>query len=105
MTLVSVLQSPALLLTVALSGGLIYGAVEWGDDTPVPGLGQRLSLEQRASAAALGSAILVQWLGSTAQLARVAFLCAGLTLSHAAFRARSLAARWSFFRDSVEKEE
>ena len=28
----------------------------------------------------------------------------GLVLTHAAFRARSLAARWSFFKDSVEKE-
>ena len=54
-------------------------------------------------AAAMASAVVVHMSGSVSRIARVALLCAGLCLGHAAFRARTVAARWSFFKDQAEK--
>ena len=102
--IVSVLMQPALLIVTAIVAAVLFAAVEWGD-RPVPLLEQPLQIEQRLTAAALTSAALVQFSGSAGQLARVATLCGGLTLGHATFRARTLAARWSFFKDQVAKEE
>ena len=100
-----VLLHPALLIISGLVAGLVYGAVSWGDARPVPGLGQPLQLQQRLVAAALASAFMVNQSGSLQHLARVMLVCAGLILGHATFRARSLAARWSFFKEQVEKAD
>ena len=99
----SVLNQPSLLIMTALVGAVLYGAVEWGDRRPVPFLNQPLALEQRLTAAGLASAAIVHMSGMFGGFCRVALLCGGLTLTHATFRARSLAARWSRFKDQVEK--
>ena len=104
-TLLSVLQQPSLLIVTGICSAVFYGAVEWGDHRPIPGLDQALSLEQRVATAMLASAAVVNYSGSSGKVARVALLCGGLTLGHAAFRARTLAARWSFFKDQVEKQD
>ena len=104
-TLVGVLLQPSLLVIACIVGGIFYGAIEWGDRRPVPGLNQPLALDQRLSAAALASAGVVHSSGCFGQACRIAVVCGGIVLGHAAFRARSLAARWSFFKDSVERTD
>ena len=91
-------------MVAGLVAATFYGAIEWGDDV-VPVLNQRLALEQRATAAALMSCVLVNYSGSAPKVFRIVILCAGLVLSHAAFRARSLQARWAFFKNEVEKTD
>ena len=102
--LLSILLRPVLLISTAVSAGIVYGAVEWGD-APVPGLNAPLTFEQRAAAGALAAMAFVNWFGSAGEVARVVLLCTGMTLGHATFRARSIAARWTFFKDSVGKED
>jgi len=98
-----VLLQPTLLIIFCLVCAMLFGAVEWGDTRPVPGLNQPLALDQRVAAAALASAAVVHMSGSVDRVARVALLCGGLTLGHATFRARSLAARWHHFKEQAEK--
>ena len=100
--LFNVLSQPSLLIVAGLCGGLFAVAVEWGDANPVPGLNQPLALEQRMAGAAFASAAIVHTSGTLGHVSRVVLLCAGLTLGHAAFRARSLAARWSFFKEELK---
>ena len=92
-----------LLIIAGLVGATVYGAVEWGDQRPVPVLEQPLRFEQRLTAALLASAAMVQLSGTSGQVARVSLLCAGLTLTHATFRARSMAARWAKFKEDATK--
>lgn len=96
-------MQPALLIVGGLVGATVFGAVEWGDQRPVPLLEQPLAFEQRLTAALLASASVVHLSGTAGQLARVGLLCGGLTLGHAAFRARSLGARWAKFKDDATK--
>lgn len=102
--LVHLLAQPGLLVLAAAGAGLHVGAHAWGD-TPVPGLERPLPLGQRLAAASLASSLLVSWSGSSRPVLRVVLTAGGLVLAHASFRARSLAARWSFFKESVEKED
>lgn len=104
-TVISVLVRPSLLLVTGLIGGLFALALGWGDRQPVPLLNQTLNLDQRVAAAALVAAAMVNISGQVREICRIAMLCAGVTLSHATFRARSLAARWAFFRDAAEKQD
>ena len=103
--LVCVLLQPMMLIIAALVGAAFYGAVEWGDTRPIPVLEQPLQLSQRVTAAALAAAAVVHMSGTSGQVARVMLLCGGVTLGHAAFRARTLAARWAHFKDRVEKAD
>ena len=103
-TVLGVLAQPSLLVVAGLVAATFYGAIEWGDEV-VPVLNQRLALEQRATAAALMSCVLVNYSGFAPKVFRIVILCAGLVLSHAAFRARSLQARWAFFKNEVEKTD
>ena len=82
----------------------MWGAAEWGDTRPVPVLNQPLEFQQRLCAAGLASALLVQMSGSTALISRVLLVCGGVTLGHATFRARSLAARWSRFKSDAKAQ-
>ena len=84
---------------------LAPGAAAWGDARPVPFLDQPLAVEQRLAAAALASSVVINSSRSGVALTRLFVLCAGITLGHASFRTRSLASRWSFFKDSVEKTD
>ena len=98
---VGILLQPTLLVVAGLVGAAVYGAAEWGDE-PVPGLNQRLTFEQRMCGAAFASAALVNYSGALDKVARIFILCAGLVLGHGAMRARSIAARWTFFKETVE---
>ena len=98
---VGILVQPTLLVVAGLVGAAFYGAAEWGD-APVPGLEQRFDFQQRMCAAGLASAALVNYSGVLDKVARIGLVCAALVLGHAAFRARSIAARWSFFKETVE---
>lgn len=102
LTLLAVLIRPALLLIAGLSASLLAGAIAWSDTQPVPILNQPLGIEQRVAATALANAVLINVSGHTADVARILFVCAGVVLAHAAFRARSLASRWSFFKESID---
>ena len=98
---VGILVQPTLLVVAGLVGAAFYGAAEWGD-APVSGLEQRFDFQQRMCAAGLASAALVNYSGVLDKVARIGLVCAALVLGHAAFRARSIAARWSFFKETVE---
>ena len=98
---VSLLMQPALLVLAGVCVGLHAAAAEW--EAPVPLLNAPLTLEQRLVAATFASSLLMHWSGHAYYLLRVLLLCGGLTLGHATFRARNLSARWSWFRDQVEK--
>ena len=100
-TLVGMLLQPSLLLTTAAVGALMGGAIGWNE----PIMGQRLALDQRLAAAGLVSSVVVHSSGSGHRMARIALVCGGGCFGHAAFRARSIAARWSYFKDGVEKED
>lgn len=102
--LVGVLLQPALIVVAGLIGGIFFGAIEFGDTRLVPGINQRLTFEQRVCAAGMAASAVINYSGALQKFARIAVVGGGLVLTHAAFRARSLAARWSFFKDSVEKE-
>ena len=103
--LVCVLMQPMVLIIACLVGAAFYGAVEWGDTRPIPVLEQPLVFEQRVTAAALASAAIIHMSGTFGHVARVTLLCGGLTLAHATFRARTLAARWAHFKERAEKSE
>jgi len=100
--LVGVLLQPALLAVTSLSAAVVGGAIAWGDTQRVPILNQPLTIEQRTTLGVMAAAVLVNMSGRTGDAARVAIVCAGLVLAHATFRARNLAARWSFFKESIE---
>ena len=97
-----VLLGRALLAVAGLSAALVGGSVAWGDVQPVPLLNQPLTLNQRVSISALASSALVNWSGRGADVTRITVTCAAFVLAHAAFRARSLASRWSWFKESVD---
>lgn len=92
-----------MLIIAGIIGAMIVGAVEWGDERPLPVLEQPLRLEQRLTAALLASAAVVHMSGTAPQVCRIGLVCGGLTLGHAAFRARSVAARWAKFKDDATK--
>jgi hypothetical protein len=101
---VSLLLQPALLVCTGLAIAAHVAAAEWA--TPIPGPdGTPLTVSQRLAIATLTSSLMFSWSGHSARLMRIAFLCCGTTLLHAAFRARTLTARWSFFRETVEKQD
>ena len=100
---IGLLMQPRLLGMGALAAAIHFGAAQW--DGPVPGYDRPLEFEQRLMAATLLSSVLVHWSGGAWQLTRIALVCGGCVLGHATFRSRTLAARWNFFRESVEKHE
>ena len=107
-SIISVLLNPSLLLVTGLVGGLFGGAVVWDGDlnalVPQLGLPAPLTQQQRLVAAGLGSSLVVNGMGHTGSLCRVALLCFGMVLAHATFRARSLKARWTFFQEELKAE-
>jgi len=94
-----------LLMVVGGSIALHYVGAEWDGRLPADWQTPPLRLEQRLTASLFGSVLLAHYMDATSRLMRVGILCGGLVLGHATFRARSLSARWAFFRDSVEKQD
>jgi hypothetical protein len=107
-SVVSVLLNPSLLLVTGLVGGLFAVAVAWDGDVnalaPQVNLPAPLTLQQRLVAAGLGSSLVVNGTGHTSSICRVALLCFGVVFAHAAFRARSLKARWEFFKEELKAD-
>ena len=98
----SVLLRPSLLFVSGLVSCIFATAITWGDQTVVPGINQRLNFEQRVTAASLVAALVVNQSGQVSPILRICLLCVGMTLGHATFRARNLAARWTWFKESID---
>lgn len=102
---VGALQRPPFLLLLGISVGLLYVAAEWDGKLPAEWRNTPLRIEQRLTVAGVASYLLVQWMGEGAFFSRLAVICGGVVLGHAAFRARTLQARWAHFRENVEKQD
>lgn len=102
---VGVLLRPALLGLVGATLGIMYVAAEWDGRLPQDWATAPLRIEQRLTAAGAVSSLLVHWTGQRNEVLRLMVLCGGVVLGHATFRARSLSARWAFFREQVEKQD
>ena len=98
----SVLLRPSLLFVTGVVAAMFAGAIQWGDQRPVPVLDQRLKIEQRVAAAGFAAALVVNSSGQVSTILRIALGCTCLTLGHAAFRARNLQARWTWFKESID---
>lgn len=102
---VTALVQTRLLVLLGSSLGLFYCAAEWNGQLPSEWSTPPLRIEQRLSGALFCSMLLVQWCGVASTVSRLTMLCGGLVLGHATFRARSLASRWAFFKETVEKQD
>lgn len=101
---VAVLSQPALLLLAILNAALLAAALCMRDDEPLPFTSIVLDRNQRVGAVGLSALASVNSSGHASTVCRVLILCAGLILAHATFRARSISARWSFFKaEAAEK--
>ena len=101
-TTVSVLLQPGLLLlaiVVVVGGGT---AAAWDGDVRQFGVPQPLTLQQRLGGASLLASWIVNSAGYLGPLCRIATLCGGIVAAHASFRARSLKARWAFFKEEMK---
>ena len=105
---VSILLNPSLLFVMTLVVALVGGAAAWDGDVnavaPQLGLPAPLALQQRLAAAGLGSSLIVNSTGHATSICRVALLCTGVVVAHAAFRARSLKSRFAFFQEELKQE-